>query len=58
MGLRTLTVINKVMKDHKKAQIWMDSLNKRPKQKKMIRHFVLGMLEVCVGQWQKKFKKI
>jgi hypothetical protein len=48
---------------HKGPRAWTDSLDKRPKLKKMDMRLELGMLEVCIGQvrsgqWQKKSQNI
>jgi hypothetical protein len=43
----TSKLVTKILK---KPRTWTDSLDKRPKLKKIIIDFVLGMLEVCIGQ--------
>jgi hypothetical protein len=50
-GQQLLTVKKRlVTKGHKKPRIWTDSLDKRPKRKKMDMRFLPGMLEACTGQ--------
>jgi hypothetical protein len=63
-GKQLLTVKNKlVTKILKKLRTWTDSVDKDLNERKGIWDLVLGMLEVCIGQfrsgqWWKKSQNI